>query len=105
MTFTTAEQFLKDTDTVDTVPRCSDCPKPAIVTEQELPLCGLHAYILMDRGVEDPTICMSCLMRYDGAKWNVCPNDGCITNDPEYYDFDGPEPEDDEPWLPNGESI
>lgn len=95
-------------------PTCVDCNSPATVVDRPMPLCDLHARILLCPDVK-LELCLACLMSYDSDAFDRCPNQDCAinayedemdrANDPEYYDFDGPEPEDDEPWLPNGESI
>jgi len=81
---------------------CSDCNQPAVVTETPMPLCLMHARILIPRALAkadpgDISTCLACLMSYRTAEWSRCPNDACPTNrGPSVFDqlkAEGDEPE------------
>lgn len=79
-------------------PVCVDCNAPATVVDRPMPLCDRCAKIILCPDLK-LIRCLGCGMDYDSDSFDRCPNADCRYNDfdpddPDLYDFDGPEPED-----------
>jgi len=77
---------------------CSDCNAPSPeVTDTPMPQCARCYAVTHTQAALNWQTCTECSYSYNGDEWDACPNDDCIVNlanDPEAYDFDGPEPDD-----------
>ena len=75
--------------------RCVDCFEEAVVFDRPMPLCAMHARILLcpDKML---VTCGVCGMSYDMNEWDFCPNDDCILNHAEQDEYERtlPDPSD-----------